>query len=62
MNDGMMQSILGVVRHALTTFGGYVVASGFASQSDVELAIGAIVTLLGVAWSVFHKFNQKEQA
>ena len=62
MNQGVMQSVLGVIRHVLTAFGGYFTANGLVSQSDLDLAIGAVVTLAGVAWSVFHKFNQKEQA
>jgi hypothetical protein len=43
--------ILGIVRHVLTTFGGGLVVSGKLTEVDWNLAVGAIITLLGVAWS-----------
>lgn len=51
----LKESVLGLVRHALTTLGGFLVAQGHLSASDVELTVGAIVTLAGVAWSVYAK-------
>ena len=43
--------ILGIVRHVLTTFGGGLVVSGKLTEVDWNLAVGAIVTIIGVAWS-----------
>jgi hypothetical protein len=43
--------ILGLVRHLLTTFGGGLVVSGKLTEVDWNLAVGAIVTIIGVAWS-----------
>lgn len=51
-----MQATVGsLIRHALTTAGGYFAAKGVIATSDVELVAGAIVTLLGVAWGVLEK-------
>ena len=49
------QSILGIVRHILTFAGGYVAAKGIADQAMVNEANGAIMTIVGIAWSVADK-------
>lgn len=49
------QSILGIVRHVLTFAGGYVAAKGIVDQAMVNEAIGAIMTIVGIAWSVADK-------
>lgn len=51
----MQAAILGVIRHVLTALGGGLVASGTLSGDDLNLAIGAISTLVGIAWSVVAK-------
>ena len=51
--------ILGVIRHALTFGGGYLVTAGYADQANVETGVGALVTLLGLAWSIAHKVKAK---
>lgn len=51
----LKESVLGLVRHALTTLGGFLAAQGTIEASEVELAVGAIVTLIGVVWSVLAK-------
>lgn len=51
----LKESVLGLVRHALTTAGGFLAAQGTIEASEVELAVGAIVTLIGVVWSVLTK-------
>jgi hypothetical protein len=48
-------TILGLVRHALTSAGGYLVADGLATSSQVSDAAGAIVILIGLAWSIWNK-------
>lgn len=51
-----MQAIIaGLIRHALTTFGGSIIASGAISGSDIEIAAGAVAALIGVGWSVVQK-------
>jgi hypothetical protein len=51
----MKESILGVTRHILTTAGGYLVSTGLIASNELELAVGAIITLAGVVWSIFDK-------
>ena len=51
----MKDAIFGIVRHVLTTLGGGLVASGALSGDDLNAAIGAVLTLGGVIWSVINK-------
>jgi hypothetical protein len=47
--------VLGVLRHVLTFGGGYLTSNGVVSASDLEAAVGAVITLIGVAWSIYEK-------
>ena len=51
----MKDSILGIARHVLTTVGGYLASSGLIGANDVEVVVGAVITLIGVVWSVLEK-------
>jgi hypothetical protein len=51
----MGQMIQGVFRHLLTAAGGALVAKGVVDAGTAEAAIGALVTLIGVGWSVWEK-------
>lgn len=51
----MQAAIAGILRHVLTALGGGLVASGTLSGDDLNAAIGAITTLVGIGWSVFSK-------
>jgi hypothetical protein len=53
-----LEKTLGVVRHALTFGGGFLVTSGYLTESTLDTGIGALVTLIGVIWSVIAK-NKK---
>ena len=44
-----------IVRHALTVGGGYLVASGIASQDQSAAIIGGLIALGGVALSIYNK-------
>lgn len=48
----------GIVRHVLTGIGGYFVASGTIDAGTMEIAVGAIVALVGVAWSIWTKARE----
>ena len=50
-----MDILLGVLRHILTGLGGVLVAKGLADDSGVGEAAGAVCTLIGFGWSVWHK-------
>lgn len=52
MNKDM---ILGLVRHLLTFGGGYLVAANLADVSIVNEGVGAIISLVGIAWSIYEK-------
>lgn len=47
--------ILGFIRHVLTFGGGSLVAAGTVDETMMLEAVGALVTLIGVAWSVWDK-------
>lgn len=51
----MQTMIMGIARHILTAAGGAMVAKGVVDAGTAETAIGALVALTGVAWSVFEK-------
>lgn len=49
------EAILGLVRHVLTTFGGSLVTHGMLAEADLNVAVGAVVAIAGVAWSMVEK-------
>lgn len=49
----------GIVRHILTAAGGALVTKGMLGEAQLELAVGAIVTLAGVVWSAIAKKKGK---
>ena len=51
----MRDIVLGMVRHGLTTLGGMLVARGYMDAGQLEPVIGAMVVIVGVAWSAIEK-------
>lgn len=51
----LTDSILAIVRHALTTFGGAYVANGLITGAQLETLVGSVVAIVGVAWSLVEK-------
>ena len=49
----------GIVRHILTAAGGALVTKGMIGETELELAVGAIITLTGVIWSAVAKARAK---
>ena len=49
------EQIFGIIRHALTAAGGALVAKGVIDEAGLTEAVGALITLLGVAWSAMDK-------
>ncbi len=43
--------VLGIVRHALTTLGGFLVAQGIVEPALVEPLVGVALTAFGMVWS-----------
>jgi hypothetical protein len=59
------QMLLGILRHALTWLGGWLLARGLLVDEaqaqlfsdSLTLFLSAAVTLAGLAWSMWRKFN-----
>jgi hypothetical protein len=49
------EQFLGILRHVLTTLGGIMVTKGVIDETMAVEATGAIITLIGVIWSVASK-------
>ena len=49
------EAILGIIRHVCTFGGGFVAEKGLASSDEVTTAVAALVTLVGLVWSVLNK-------
>ena len=61
MDTEQLKPILaGLVRHGLTTAGGYLVASGVIQSSQVSDLVGAGMVLAGIAWSWWQKKGQAD--
>jgi hypothetical protein len=56
------QFIQSFIRHSLTGGGAVLVAHGLSSQSDTTTAIGALMTLIGFAHSVYVKWKASQPA
>lgn len=54
-----MEMVLGLIRHILTFGGGLLSAKGYIAETDVELITGAVITLVGTAWSAYDKKKNK---
>lgn len=48
----MNPNLTSLIRHGLTAAGGFLVAKGVASTDQVGEIVGALVTLVGVIWSM----------
>lgn len=62
MDEAGKQAIFGTVRSVLIALGGVLAAKGWVSSGDVELYAGAIVIVLGAAWSIWDKFQAESAA
>ncbi len=49
------EQVEGIVRHTLTFVGGIIVMRGLVDETLVTEAIGGLVTLAGVIWSIIVK-------
>lgn len=53
------EDILAVARHLLTTAGGALVADGVLTSAQAQDGVGAIIVLLGIAWSLVNKWQHR---
>lgn len=49
------EAVLGLVRHALTFFGGILITKGLIDESSIQEMSGSLITLIGGIWSVISK-------
>ena len=49
------EKTLGLLRHVLTFMGGILVAKGIVDESMLTDLVGAVITLVGGAWSILAK-------
>jgi len=56
----MNPNLSSLIRHGLTAAGGFLVAKGLASADQIGELVGAVVTLIGLVWSM--KNNKKAVA
>ena len=50
----------GFLRHVLTAGGGALVTRGVVTSGELEMVVGAIITLAGVIWSAMAKKKKDE--
>lgn len=55
------ETILGIVRHVLTTLAGVAIAHGYLSNSDAQTIIGGLVCFAGVMWSIYQKHQAAQK-
>jgi hypothetical protein len=53
------EELLGLVRHFLTIFGGFWVATGYMSSDELGIVIGSVTSLVGISWSIYDKITRK---
>ena len=57
-----LQIILAISRPFLTIGGGYLVQQGYTNQDGATQAVGAVMTLIGLGWSITHKVKNESVA
>ncbi len=51
----MLPMITGVIRHAMTFGGGFLINKDWTTATEWDGAVAAVITLIGVAWSIYEK-------
>lgn len=51
----MLATISGIIRHVMTFGGGFLIDKDLTTVTEWENAVAALVTLIGVAWSIYEK-------
>lgn len=55
------EQVLGVIRHALTFVGGFVIALGYADESLVTEITGGAIAAVGGIWSIVIKVKSGQK-
>lgn len=56
----MTAIVLGILRHFLTVFGGYLFNRGLIDGAEQEQLIAALMVIAGIAWSVYNKIRSNK--
>jgi hypothetical protein len=51
----MFTLISGLIRHAMTFGGGFLIDKDYTTLTEWDGAVAAVVTLAGIAWSIYEK-------
>ncbi len=57
----MKETLQGIIRHTLTAAGGSLIAKGVLTANTLDESVGAVVTLVGVIWSILAKKQPDKQ-
>lgn len=58
----MKDTILSLIRHALTFGGGFLVAKGLLSDTALGSLIPAVVTAIGAIWGAWDEYSAAQKA
>lgn len=53
-----MGTLNGLIRHLLTFGGGFLVAKGYFDEATLNELVGALTTVIGIAWSAVAKSDK----
>jgi len=59
MDKTTIDALFGVIRHAMTTAGGGLVAAGVVTNEQWTALVGGVVAILGIGWSIWQKKKAK---
>ena len=57
-----LELTLAALRHGLTAGGVYVIQTGYASEATWEKLTGAVLVIVGFAWSAWRKYARELDA
>ena len=58
----MKDTVLSIVRHALTFGGGFVASKGILSEDTTEALIAGLITFVGVVWGAVDEYLAAKKA
>jgi hypothetical protein len=57
----MNPNLASLIRHLLTAAGGFLVAKGLASTEQLTELVGAVVSIVGIGWSIKNNADKKSE-
>lgn len=53
--------VLSLIRHLMTAGGGVLVGEGVLSDGDLQSAVGSVITLIGIVWSIYNNYSSHKE-